>query len=522
MSTVEYIYTDEKGKPLYKVIRSEPKSFKYQRLDDSGIWQWGLDNTRRVPYRLQELLQADRERWVFLPEGEKDADRLWNEGLVATTNPMGTDNWTDGYAEFLNDRRVAIIPDNDTAGHRHARKVYESIQRVGAPDVRIVNLPGLPDKGDVSYWLDNGGTKDKLLELTDKSNTIEPRGKLFEPVTIVLAGVKAKKICWLWQGRIPLGSVSLIVGNPGLGKSLLTMMMTAHVTTGTPWPDLPDESIPIGSVILVTGEDNLSDVVRPRLDAAGANVNKVFAVEAIIEKDEDGKPINETFFDVSKHIEALDSAIADSLDARLVIIDPISAFLGKTDSHKNAEVRGVLTKLAKLAEKRNIAIVCISHLNKSQKSSANFRIMGSVAFNATARAVWYVVRDDELEGQRLFLPGKSNLTKEPFGLAFNLVSTFNTEVESVKVVFDTEPVYMTPDEALETDANERSSPKIDEAVDWLKDVLKDGPVDRNEIYSLGESNRISGRTIYRAKQKLSVNCEQKGSRGDTKSFWTLQ
>ena len=155
-----YDYKDETGQLLYEVVRYEPKDFRQRRPDGSGGWIWNLQGVRRVLYRLQELLQASPEEWIFIVEGEKDVDRLYDAGLVATTCAMGAVKWGDDYSEFLNDRsKVAIIPDNDDAGRRHAKKVAESLADAGVK-TRIIELLGVPEKGDVSDWLNAGGRKE--------------------------------------------------------------------------------------------------------------------------------------------------------------------------------------------------------------------------------------------------------------------------------------------------------------------------------------------------------------------------
>ncbi|MHC4888701.1 MAG: toprim domain-containing protein [Planctomycetota bacterium] len=171
--TATYDYKDESGELLYQVVRFEPKSFAQRRPDGNGDWVWSLDGVRRILYRLPELLQANSGDWIFVVEGEKDADRLYDEGLVATTCPMGVGKWDDNYSEFLNDRsKVTIIPDNDNAGRKHAKQIAESLLGVGVKP-RIVELVEVPEKGDVSDWLNNGGTKEKLIELAENTKIYE-------------------------------------------------------------------------------------------------------------------------------------------------------------------------------------------------------------------------------------------------------------------------------------------------------------------------------------------------------------
>jgi len=158
-----YDYRDEAGELLMQVVRMEPKTFRQRRPDGDG-WSWSVKGVRPVLYRLPELLAAP-DAVVYLVEGEKDADRLASLGLVATTNAGGAGKWKPEHSEFLRGRQVVILPDNDDAGRKHAQKVAKALLEVAA--ARIVGLQGLDEKGDVSDWLDAGGTADRLLQLAD-------------------------------------------------------------------------------------------------------------------------------------------------------------------------------------------------------------------------------------------------------------------------------------------------------------------------------------------------------------------
>ena len=148
-----YDYTDEAGNLLFQSVRYEPKDFSQRKPDGNGGWIYkGIfkNGSRPVPYRLPKVAEAVREgRTIFVVEGEKDVARLEREGLVATTNPMGAGKWRDAFSDALAGADVRIVPDNDSAGREHARKVAESL-RGKARDVRFIELPGLPVGGDVS------------------------------------------------------------------------------------------------------------------------------------------------------------------------------------------------------------------------------------------------------------------------------------------------------------------------------------------------------------------------------------
>lgn len=169
-----YPYTDEGGTLLYEAVRFRPKDFRQRKPDGHGGWSWSLNGTRRVLYRLPKVKEASENgRVVFIVEGEKDVAAIERIGLTATTNPMGADKWRDEYAEALTGAHVVILPDNDDPGRQHAERVAQSLHGK-AQSVRIVDLPGLKPKGDVSDWLKAGGTREELQRLAREADLYEP------------------------------------------------------------------------------------------------------------------------------------------------------------------------------------------------------------------------------------------------------------------------------------------------------------------------------------------------------------
>jgi hypothetical protein len=169
-----YDYTDEQETLLHQTVRSaNPKGFKQRRPDGNGGWIWSIKGSRVVLYRLPDVLAASIDQALFVVEGEKDVDRLWTEGVPAATNPMGAGNWRPEFNESLRDRRIVIIPDNDKPGREHAAEVARSLHGVAA-EVRIVELPDLPERGDVSDWLDAGHRGAELLARAEATPLWEP------------------------------------------------------------------------------------------------------------------------------------------------------------------------------------------------------------------------------------------------------------------------------------------------------------------------------------------------------------
>ncbi len=181
-----YDYTDEDGNVLFQVVRYEPKDFRQRRSDGKGGWVWSVKGVRQVPYRLPQLLGAPWDTPVFVVEGEKDVLRLESLGLVATCNAGGAGKWPDALSKPFARRHVVILADNDEPGHQHADKVCRALSQAEA-EVRVLSLPGLLPKGDVSDWLDAGGTVEQLLQMVDApgkqqfEDDQQPAEEHFEP-----------------------------------------------------------------------------------------------------------------------------------------------------------------------------------------------------------------------------------------------------------------------------------------------------------------------------------------------------
>ncbi|HSZ57571.1 MAG TPA: hypothetical protein VK797_18045, partial [Tepidisphaeraceae bacterium] len=159
-----YDYRDEQGTLRYQVLRYDPKDFSVRTVAGKSLWEGG--RYPRIPYRLPELLASDPTQTVYVVEGEKDVDRLWSLGLPATCNAFGggKHKWTRGHARYLRGRPVVILPDNDATGREHGLAVARSLRRI-AKSIKLIKLPGLSRKGDVSDWLDAGHTLQELLAL---------------------------------------------------------------------------------------------------------------------------------------------------------------------------------------------------------------------------------------------------------------------------------------------------------------------------------------------------------------------
>jgi putative DNA primase/helicase len=208
-------------------------------------------------------------------------------------------------------------------------------------------------------------------------------------------------------------------------------------------------------------------------------------------------------FNLQSDLATLEDAIANLGDVRLVIIDPVSSYLGKVDSHKNAEVRTVLEPIGEMASRLRVAVVAVTHFSKGAGSSANHRIIGSIAFVAAARAAFIVSRDPDDENRRLFVPSKNNLGPDRDGLAFRIETRIVGQgIIAPAVSWDSEPVMRTADEILAAvgkTGHYQDQSATDEAVDWLREFLADGPLPSKQVRSEGDAAGHSWATIRRAK-----------------------
>jgi putative DNA primase/helicase len=183
-----YDYKNEHGNLLFQVCRMDPKTFRQRRPHPEGGWVWDVKGVQQVPYRLPEWVRAV-ERGILIVEGEKDADLLSKNGFMATTNAGGAGKWREEFAQYFRGRNVVILPDNDDPGRSHADDIIRSLLPVAA-EVKVINLPDLIEKGDVSDWFAAGGTRDELLSIIE---TAEPVRKAPEPAANVVHGKFGKE-----------------------------------------------------------------------------------------------------------------------------------------------------------------------------------------------------------------------------------------------------------------------------------------------------------------------------------------
>jgi hypothetical protein len=309
----------------------------------------------------------------------------------------------------------------------------------------------------------------------------KPRRVLARPYE----SIEATDVFWLWQDRIALGKLSLLVGEPGLGKTFAAIDIAAHVSTGEPFID--GATPPRGEVAILTAEDGAGDTLRPRLDAAGADVSRVLHIDGV-------GVDNAAFPSLKDDLGPLEQFFVERPELRLLVVDPISAFLGdKVDSHNNTACRAVLGPLCELLERYRVAMLGITHLSKGQAKAVN-RVIGSIAFIAAARAGWLVAKDPDNEDRRLFLPVKNNLGVS-HGLAYSIVEG-RCQWEAGEVLISADDID-----------DDENTPR-DEAKRWLADKLAGGPYPAKKLLAEARGEGVAEKTLRRAQKDLGVLSER--------------
>lgn len=242
-------------------------------------------------------------------------------------------------------------------------------------------------------------------------------------------------------------------------------------------------------------------------------------IDSIIDKDEHGT-IRERSFSVKNDLARLEAIVRDVEHVRLIIIDPITAYMGGIDSHKTSDVREFMTPLATFAEKHRVAILGISHLNKSSTQDALQRVNGSLAMVAASRAVFIVVKDKTNPIRHLLLSLKNNLARDVGGFAFSIADrTLDNGIETSMIVWEDSPVNMTADEAMNARPAREDAAARDEARLFLLDLLADGPMASCDVKNEAERAGFSWATIRRAKDGGCIETKKEGFNGGW--IWAL-
>lgn len=311
---------------------------------------------------------------------------------------------------------------------------------------------------------------------------------------------------WLWWNRFLIGHINILAGDPGLGKSLIAVDAAARVSTGRSWPD--GSPCQQGTVIYCTTEDAFASVVKPRLSAAGADHSKVVFVEGVLDDDAEGS----LFLD--EHMALLDDLLEKHEgQVKLLILDTLQSFVGDaTNTSNNASSRRIMTPLKRLAEKHNVAVLCLEHLTKgTTQRNATYRVQGSIAFTGAARSVWIVCRDPDDKDRRIVQAGKTNLSPDNEGLG--LAYTIEGEVGRPYVVWG-ETNIATPLSSLMSDeqggSEDEQKSEFHRACEWLREILRE-PMLQEDVMAGASAEMLAEKTLRRAKKHLLIGSKKIGA-----------
>jgi hypothetical protein len=340
------------------------------------------------------------------------------------------------------------------------------------------------------------------------------------------SAVEPKAVEWLWPGRVAIGKTTLLGGDPGLGKSQLSIFIASTISESGEWPCREGKSRK-RSIIMLSAEDGVADTIVPRLMAAGADLAKVKIVTAVHEEDGSGRRI----FNLTRDLDVLESLITKLGDVGLVIVDPVDAYIGgNVDSHKNAAVRAVLEPISEMADRLSVAILALTHFSKQVGGKAIYRFIGSIAHIGAARIAFAIVADPEDKTRVLLLHAKNNLAPSQKGLAFRIEQHSVADgVIGSSIFFEPEHVTdVSADEAL-AEAGAGQTTAKDEVIEFLLNILANGRVKIPDIEAearkaglLAEDKQMRQSKPFRsAKTELHIVSTRQGFGADAVYYWSL-
>lgn len=369
-----YVYVDEQNQLLFRVCRTQSKNF-FQERHEKGKWILGLNGTPRVLYRLPEVLKAEA---VVIVEGEKDVERLAELGLTATTNPSGAGKWEEYYNDALRGRDIIVIPDNDPPGQEHGLTVARSVLPL-AKSVKVVMLPDLPPKGDVSNYLATN-TKDNLLALVEAAPLFtgeahKRRQNEFWPEFISAKDVLAlppDPTRWIWDQCLPVGGCSVFVSKPKIGKTHKAVNLSIAVARGLPFLGRSTQRCPVAYL---------------SIDASLPEITEVFTRFGLREDDpiyiHAGAAPAETIPWLMQRIE--------ENGVRFVVIDTLQRLFKFKDVNDYSQVTNAMDPLLEEARAQNIHVLFTHHAKKDSADDLDAAI-GSTAIRGLAYTYLHLKR----------------------------------------------------------------------------------------------------------------------------------
>lgn len=522
--------SEEKGSLVFHYLLMNGQRAARQRirlaLSGDHKFLWNKSDGRPVPYGLWRLDAAHKQNVadLYLVEGESDSLTLWMHGMTAL-GVAGADNCKLLQAPHVNGfARVLIVRENDHGGEVFEKGCVGRLAELEyAGQVAVIEMAKaeVKDANDLHVKMlgDPGGFESEWTALLEQARAVElPIAglEIFDA-----AAIEPKAVQWLWRGRLPIGHLTLFAGAPEIGKSMVTLDIVTRLTTGADWPDGEANGRIVKSLIF-SAEDGMADTIIARLVWFGAARGHIHVVKRMRQIDDSGE-ISRRPFNIKTDLAQVEKYLDKYAEAKLIVIDPVSSYMAGTDTHKNADVRvDVLDKLAELAERREVAVLAVSHLNKAGSNgnaSGLDRIAGSIAFPAAARTVWGFTRDLDDPDRRLMLFGKTNIYRPMSGLAFHIVER---EGGGIRVQWQDKPVVENFKEHSEREAEQQhdrggQGRKLDLAKDVWREMLRGGARSYADIEQRARELGISEGTLKRAKWELGVKMTRAGFGGGFKA-----
>jgi AAA domain len=450
---------------------------------------------------------------VLLVEGPSDVVACITMGLAAIGRPSNLGG-VQIIARLGLDRPVIVVGENDRKesgewpGQLGAIGTATSLAEEWGEDAHWTMVPE-PFK-DVRAWLNarvkaglrlndtdacRAAGQELLRELETAKVIVQPQSGL---ILVSLDQVEPLPVEWLWDKRIPLGMLSILGGDPALGKSTIAQYIAAAVSVGGLLPD--EARAPQGEVLWLTSEDDIARVVVPKLRAAGADMSKILVVNGV--RNASG---SEVPFSLDIDLPKLEKALTKHPKVRLIVIDPLLSYLGKADYVNHQETRRVLTPLKEMCERFGVTVLGIAHLNKSLGSNVIHRLTGSAAFGAAARSIWLVCPHPEKAGVQVLVCAKLSVGPVPTGLEYTIAG------DPPVVRWGSTPVTITAREALAASMAEGGEESGCTA--WLRDRLKDGGENAGVLEEEADSLGYGKGQLRTAQRRLGIKPQKLGMKG---------